>query len=75
MACVLPKIFFENDTFYTIKVGESILKHGLDMVDHFSWIPNLSYTYPHWLFDVPIYLVHNAFGNLGIHIFVIISFL
>ncbi len=75
MVIVLPKIFFENDTFYTIKVGESIVKHGLDMVDHFSWIPNLSYTYPHWLFDIPIYLVHNAFGNLGIHVFVVICFL
>lgn len=26
---------FQNDTFYTIKVGESIVKNGLDMKDHF----------------------------------------
>ena len=38
-----------NDTFYLIKLGESISKNGIDMLDHFSWIPNLPYTYPHWL--------------------------
>ena len=27
---------FQNDTFYTIKVGESIVKNGIDMKDHFS---------------------------------------
>lgn len=46
----------QNDTFYTIKIGELILKNGIDMLDHFS-IHNLLYTYPHWLYDVFIYLI------------------
>ena len=28
---------FQNDTFYTIKIGEDILEYGIDMKDHFSW--------------------------------------
>ena len=54
---------FQNDTFYTVKVGESILEHGIDMKDHFSW-HELDYTYPHWLFDVIIYKIHE-FGGLN----------
>ena len=57
MAFILTKKEFQNDTFYTIKVGEQILKTGIDMKDHFSWISNLSYTYPHWLYDVIIFSI------------------
>jgi len=58
---------FQNDTFYTIKVGESIIKNGLDKLDHFSW-HDLSYTYPHWLYDIGIYGIYNQFGFSGIYI-------
>lgn len=57
---------FQNDTFYTIKVGESIIKNGLDMVDHFSW-HELSYTYPHWLYDIAIYKIYDIFSFDGIY--------
>ena len=64
---------FENDTFYTIKVGESILKHGIDMKDHFSW-HKLPYTYPHWLFDIITYKIYQ-FGKLrGLYIFTILFY-
>ena len=55
---------FQNDTYYTVKVGESILEHGIDMKDHFSW-HKLDYTYPHWLFDIIVYKLHE-FGGLNI---------
>ena len=55
---------FQNDTYYTVKVGESILEHGIDMKDHFSW-HELDYTYPHWLFDIIVYKLHE-FGGLNI---------
>lgn len=74
LAYIIPKLFFQNDTFYSIKIGESITKHGIDMIDHFSFIANLSYTYPHWLFDLVIYLIYSVFGNFGIYIFVIILY-
>jgi len=58
----------QNDTFYTIKIGELILKNGIDMFDHFSFHTGLAYTYPHWLYDVFIYLIYHLFGYHGIYI-------
>lgn len=58
----------QNDTFYTIKLGEFILNNGIDMMEHFAWHEGLIYTYPHWLYDIAIYLIYNAFGFTGIYI-------
>ena len=63
---------FQNDTFYTIKIGELILNNGIDMIDHFSFHTNLAYTYPHWLYDVFIYLCYSGFGYTGIYISTIV---
>ena len=71
-ACVFK--FFQNDTFYTIKIGKLILNNGIDMLDHFS-IHNLPYTYPHWLYDVFIYLVYYVDGFRGIYISTIVLFI
>ena len=38
------------------------------MKDPFSWHENLEYTYPHWLYDVMIYLIYNIGGMTGIYI-------
>lgn len=65
---------FQNDTFYTIKVGESIIKNGIDMQDHFSW-HNLAYTYPHWLYDIIVYKIYNKFSFDGLYGFSIICFI
>ena len=59
----------QNDTFYTIKIGEHIIQEkGIDMKDPFSWHENLEYTYPHWLYDVMIYSIYNLDGMTGIYI-------
>ena len=47
-----------NDTFYTIKIGDLIIDKGIDMIDHFSWISNLPYTYPHWSYDIFINILY-----------------
>lgn len=65
---------FQNDTFYTVKVGEAILEHGIDMKDHFSW-HELSYTYPHWLFDIIIYKIHEIGGLNTLYITNILVFM
>lgn len=65
--CITP-VTFQNDTFYTIKIGEYIKNHGIDMMDHFSWHENLSYTYPHWLYDLCTYLVYSIVGFKGVYI-------
>ena len=49
----------QNDTFYTIRIGELILNNGIDMHDHFSWHENMPYTYPHWAYDTGIYLIYH----------------
>lgn len=58
----------QNDTFYTIKIGKLILDNGIDMMDHFSFHLNLAYSYPHWLYDVFIYLIFSNFGYYGLYI-------
>ena len=58
----------QNDTFYTIKIGELILNNGIDMMDHFSFHIGLPYTYPHWLYDLFIYMIYKFFGYTGIYI-------
>lgn len=46
---ITPKSL-QNDTFYTIKIGEHIIQNkGIDFKDPFSGHENLKYTYPHWL--------------------------
>jgi len=67
LSAVITPIVLQNDTFYTVKIGEKILENGIDMKDSFSW-HDLSYTYPHWLYDVITYLIYNAFGWLGVYI-------
>ena len=71
-ASICP-VTMQNDTYYTIKIGEHIINtKTVDMKDPFSWHENLPYTYPHWAYDVIIYLIYNAGGMLGIFISTII---
>ena len=56
----------QNDTYYTIAIGEHILENGIDMKDPFSWHENLPYTYPHWVYDVGTYLIYQLGENVGI---------
>ncbi len=62
---ISPKVL-QNDTYYTIKIGEHIVEtKAVDMKDPFSWHEDLSYTYPHWLYDTGIYLVYNAGSSIA----------
>ena len=63
----------QNDTFYTIKVGEYITQNGIGNLkeDPFSW-HELPYTFPHWLYDISIYGIYHVGGMLGIYISTIV---
>ena len=63
---VVSPVTLQNDTYYTIKIGEHILNNGIDMQDPFSWHEDLPYTYPHWLYDVGLFLVYNLGQSTGI---------
>ena len=69
---IAPKAL-QNDTFYTIKVGEYISQNGIGNLreDPFSW-HELPYTFPHWLYDIIIYSIYNIGGMQGIFISTII---
>ena len=62
----------QNDTYYTIAIGEHIMQNGIDMKDPFSWHEDLPYTYPHWAYDVATYLVYQWGENIGISGFIAI---
>ena len=65
---VLTPITFQNDTFYSIKIGEHILNNGIDMQDPFSWHEGIPYVYPHWLYDTLTYLIYSFSGFMGLFI-------
>ncbi len=62
---ITPKTL-QNDTYYTIRIGEHIMENGIDMKDPFSWHEDLPYTYPHWAYDVAIYQIFNLGEITGI---------
>lgn len=64
---ISPKTL-QNDTYYTIAIGEYIYENGISDLtqDVFSW-HDLPYTYPHWLYDLGIFLIYNTFGHAGIY--------
>ena len=59
---ITPKVF-QNDTFYTIKIGQSIRQNGIDYKDHYSWHKDLKYLYPHWLYDVITSYIYDYCGG------------
>ena len=61
-------VTMQNDTYYTVKIGEHILNDGIEYMDVFSWHEGLPYTYPHWLYDVIMYLIYSIGGFTGIYI-------
>ena len=64
---ITPKTL-QNDTFYTISIGEHIVTNGLTPDDPFSWHEGIKYTYPHWAYDVMIYSFYNLGGQAGIYV-------
>jgi hypothetical protein len=64
---ISPKTL-QNDTFYTVTIGEYIYNNGIGdlTTDMYSW-HELPYTYPHWLYDFGMFLVYNKFGQAGIY--------
>lgn len=64
---------FQNDTFYTIKLGQLMRENGIDYVDHYSWHENLPYMYPHWLYDIIVSLIYDfAGGFTGLYVSTIV---
>ena len=67
--------YLQTDTFYMIKLGNYIYHNGIDFLDHYCWIANLPYTYPHWLYDLFVYLVYDWFDYCGIYVTTVFIFI
>jgi len=67
-AFAVSPVTLQNDTFYTIKIGEYILQNGITMEEPFAWHEGLKYTFPHWAYDVLIFLIYNLGGQVGIYL-------
>lgn len=63
---------FQNDTFFDIPIGKYILENGIDMMDHFTWHTNLTYTYSHWLFGIVEAVLYDTFGFAGVYAMVLV---
>lgn len=68
---IAPKTF-QNDTFFTLAVGQKILQEGIYTEETFTWHEGLEYQNVRWLFDITIANIYNIGGYTGIYIFVMI---
>ena len=64
----IAPIELQNDTFYTIAIGQYIMENGISEYDPFSWHETLPYTFPHWLYDVTIGAIYNCGGMFSIYL-------
>ena len=64
----MAPISLQNDTFYTIKIGQYIMENGISQYDPFSWHQDLPYTFPHWAYDVGMACIYNIGGMFGIYL-------
>jgi hypothetical protein len=68
---IVPKKF-QNDTFFSIALGEEILQNGISTEEELVWHEGLQFVNPRWLFDLIVAVIYNIFDFCGIYIFVII---
>ncbi|MBR6613955.1 MAG: hypothetical protein IKK84_04230 [Clostridia bacterium] len=58
----------QNDTFWSIKIGEKLVKDGTWEIDPFSMHDGLKYVAHHFFTDVVIYFVYVLGGFTGLYI-------
>lgn len=66
-AAFAPKCL-QNDTYYTVTIGEYIYNNGIsNLTEDMYSIHDIPYTYPHWLYDLGLFIIYNKFGHAGIY--------
>ena len=61
---------FQNDTFFTIVIGDRVLEYGIEKEEKLVWHEGLEYTNSRWLFDICISKIYQICGWNGIYGFV-----
>ena len=64
---ICPKSM-QNDTFWSIKVGERLLNEGIFGLDTFSIHDNLYYIAQHFITDILIYIIYSFMGFKGLYL-------
>jgi len=62
----------QNDTFFTIALGERVLEYGIEKEEKLVWHEGLEYTNSRWLFDVTVSKIYNFFDWQGVYVFVMV---
>lgn len=60
-----------NDTFFTIAMGNNILKNGVQKEEILTWHEGLNFSNPRWLYDVFIATLYNHIGIEGIYVYTV----
>ena len=63
-------INLNNDTYFIIKSGNYILKHGILYIEPFTMHHNFSFVMQQWLSAIIFAVIYNIGSNLGISIFI-----
>ena len=63
-------INLNNDTYFIIKSGNYILKHGILYIEPFTMHHNFSFVMQQWLSAIIFAVIYKTGGNLGISIFI-----
>lgn len=71
MISVVPKTF-QNDTFFTIALGERVATYGIEQEEQLAWHEGLEYTNSRWLFDILIFALYDVWSFFGIYGFVML---
>lgn len=69
---ITPKQFFQADTFFSVAVGERIVKYGFEEYDQLTFHENLRYIFLRWGYDVIVYFLYSLWGLTGTFVFTLI---
>lgn len=62
----------QNDTFFTIALGERVLEYGIEKEEKLVWHEGLEYTNSRWLFDITVSKIYELFDWNGVYAFVMV---
>ena len=57
----LSQKMMENDTFTAIKIGDYIIKNGIDFKEHLNEFNILNFHNARWLFNVFVSFIHSLY--------------
>ena len=72
LSILLVSRTMQNDTFFTIKIGNDVFENGMSRMDNLTIHENIEFIHLRWAFDAIITVLYNLLGFKGIYFFVAI---